>query len=1036
MVATAELPHGKRRVATVLFADLKGYSRLAEQLDPEDLAALMNRVLAGATRIVEAHGGIVNQYSGDDVKALFGVPLAHDDDPRRAVATAFELHRFMRSAIAELERPLGQPLALRTAIATGVIVTQVRDQREGLFGVTGDTINTAARLVASGATEEIVIDATTKRAVDAYYETAALGSVKLRGKQRPVEAFRVLRPIPRSWFEVPRERGLSAYAGRSREDRALDRHLAHAHAGEGSVVAVEGQPGIGKSRLLYELRRRAADDFRVLVAGCEGQAQVPFQPFLRLVRELLDVHDADPPDAQRTALIEGVAGLGAAEVEAALPLYLQLLSLRTDDHPIPAHLHGDALRGAILDGLTALLVAAAARQPLLVLLEDWHWADASSSAALRRLARVAAQHAMLVVVTARPHDDAAWRDTATQILRLHPLAAADARVVVRSRLGAATRLSDERLQALHEQTGGNPLFLEEVCQSLIENAAAVGLDAALAAVDVPPSVEAVIQARVDRLADDDRELLRTASVVGYTFARTLLERVAAERAPDVECGLARLVEHDLIDPAPERDGGEPRYRFRHAITRDVVYASALRRERRDLHLRVAEAIEATTPIERLATQYEALADHYERGENVERAAHFAACAAEKAAASFSLDAARMQYRRAIALLDRLGSTPERLRRRIDLSEAWAAASVYDPSAARCDVLRTSYELAERIGYRRGATRAVYWMGWFEHAFGNHETALAHFERALEIADPVLDHRLVSQLHTNLGQSYYHGAEFERAVEHLTRAIALRRGRTESQRTIVVANALGYLGLVDAERGDFAAARRRVQEALAIVRHLEQRQLEGSVLTMVTYVHLFQGDWEGALAHAAEMQAIADAIGGPYIAAMSRTARGYARVAGFGDWGGLADLEDAVRTLESSGSRLSMSVNDACLAEALALAGEPERAATHAERALARSTAFDRLGEAQAHRALALAHAVQRAWDTARDQAQRALQLATERGAARDAALTHLAQAEIERQAGDAVAARFAVAQARDAFARFGMPFHLRRADELAQALGA
>jgi class 3 adenylate cyclase/tetratricopeptide (TPR) repeat protein len=1029
MAAKADLPHGSRRVATVLFSDLSGYSRLGEQLDPEELAALMNRILAGATRIVEAHGGIVNQFSGDDVKALFGVPAAHDDDPRRAVAAALELHRFVGSLTDALARPGGEPLTLHTAIATGVIVTQVRDQREGLFGVTGDTINTAARLVGTAKADEIVIDATTQRAAAAFFETASLGELPLRGKQRPVKAFRVLRATPRAWFEVPRERGLSVYAGRAHEHETLDRCLDGARHGHGSLVAVEGQPGVGKSRLLYELRARTGDDVRVALAGCEGAAiRVPFQPFLRLVRELLDVRDTAAPDLQRTRLIAAATRLGPSVAEA-VPLYLQLLSLRTDDFPIPAHLQEDQLRAAILASLSALLVAAAQQRPLLVLLEDWHWADESSTDALRHLAKVVAEHALVVLVTYRPEGERPWREPQPQILRLKPLDADDARLIIASRLGQANP-PDELVRRLCDRTGGNPLFLEEVCRSLVEHAATSGLDGAIAALDIPPTVEAVIRARVDRLPEADRELLTLAAVLGRVFPLRLLEMLAGARGGEVGAAIERLTEHELVAALPESDRGEPTFQFKHAITREVVYELLLRQHRRALHRRAAEAIEASTPPERLEAQYEALAEHYEQGEAIERAAHFAARAADKAAASFSLVAARTQYRRAVALLDQLDGDAEQQRRRIDLSTQWAAASVYDPAAARCDVLHTSYELAERIGYRRGAARAVYWMGWFEHAFGNHETAISHFERALELADPLTDYRLVSQLHTNLGQSYYHGAEFALAGDHLSRAIALRGGGAASKRTVVIANARGYLALINAERGDFAAARVQVDEALGIVRQLGQRQIEGSILTMAAYVALFHGDWDGCLGIAAEMRAIADAVGAPYIDAMSRTASGFARVIGRGDDDGIADLERAVRALEASGSQLSMSVNYGCLAEALALGGEPARAIPFAERALARSQASDRIGEIQAHRALAIAWARSRPPRSAAalERLTTTIRLAETRGALREAALTRLALAELVEP--DAAARREALAHAIDAFARFDMGWHLARARSL------
>ncbi|MGH7895219.1 MAG: ATP-binding protein, partial [Candidatus Binatia bacterium] len=609
-----------------------------------------------------------------------------------------------------------------------------------------------------------------------------------------------------------------------------------------------------------------------------------------------------------------------------------------------------------------------------------------------------------------------------------------ARVVIASRLGA-TAVPEELARRLHERTGGNPLFLEEVCRSLVESTPAATLALAVDALEIPPTVQAVIRARIDRLPAEDQEILRLASVLGQTFSLRLLGALSEARIGVTAAALERLAGHELVAELAGSD--DTTYRFKHAITRDVAYDLLLRQYRRDLHRRAGRAIEATYPADRLEEHYEVLTEHYEQGEEYERAALFAGRAGDKAAASFSLNAARAQYRRAIALLDRLGSDPDRLRRRVDLSTQWAAVSVYDPAAARCDVLRTSYEFAERMGYRSGAARAVYWMGWFEHAFGNHETAVQHFERALELADPAADRRLISQLHTNLGQSFYHGAEFTLAIDHLSRAIRLRRGSASSGRTIVVANALGYLGLIDAERGDFAAAHARLDEALAIVRQLGQRQLEGSILVMVAFTDLFQGEWDACLRRAAEMRAIADVIGAPYIDAMSRTAEGFARAVGLEDPEGLVALELAVTALEASGSRLSMSVNYGCLAEALALGADPARATPYAHRALARSESSDRIGEIQAHRALGLAcarDAVPRP-DAARVHLAEGVRLADARGAVREAAVTRLRLAEVLIQIGDTVVSRETLEQATRAFETFGMRWHLAQASTLRRALG-
>src|SRR5262245_30800599 len=286
---SAALPHGRRSPATVLFADLSGYTALTEAVDPEEVAVLLNRILGEAGRILEAHGGTVNQFAGDEVKAVFGIPAAHDDDPRRAVTAALELHRFVRELDAELRPRLGHPLRLHTAINTGLIVAQRRDSREGVFGLTGDVINTAARLLAQAGPDEILIGPATLEAVEPYFHVERVGELMLRGKRAALTVHRVTEARAHTPFEAARGRGLSTYAGREREHARLAQCLAHIRTGRGRFVNVVGQAGLGKSRLFHELSVSVEQANLAVVAGrCEPYGNVsPYQPFIQVLRTLV-----------------------------------------------------------------------------------------------------------------------------------------------------------------------------------------------------------------------------------------------------------------------------------------------------------------------------------------------------------------------------------------------------------------------------------------------------------------------------------------------------------------------------------------------------------------------------------------------------------------------------------------------------------------------------------------------------------------------------------------------------------------------------
>src|SRR4029453_5162247 len=285
----AALPHGRRSPATVLFADLSGYTALTEAVGPEEVALLLNRILGEAGRILEAHGGTVNQFAGDEVKAVFGIPAAHDDDPRRAVTAALELHRFVRELDAELRSRLGHALRVHTAINTGLIVAQRRDSREGVFGLTGDVINTAAPLLAKAGPDEILIGPATHEAVEPYFRVERVGELMLRGKRAALVVHRVTEARAHTPFEAARGRGLSTYAGREREHARLGQCLAQTRAGRGRFVTVVGQPGLGKSRLFHELHARIEQaDLAVVAARCEPYGNIsPYHPFIQVLRALV-----------------------------------------------------------------------------------------------------------------------------------------------------------------------------------------------------------------------------------------------------------------------------------------------------------------------------------------------------------------------------------------------------------------------------------------------------------------------------------------------------------------------------------------------------------------------------------------------------------------------------------------------------------------------------------------------------------------------------------------------------------------------------
>lgn len=1025
-----ELPQGERRIATALFADLAGYTALAEALDPEEVAGVMNRLKRMAVSIVEGCGGTVNQFAGDEVMALFGVPRAHGDDPVRAVRAALELHEAVRELGDELAPRLQRALRLHTAIGTGLMITQLRDRRDGVYGVTGTAINVAARLVKEAAGDEILVGPTTHRQIRDDFETECVGPLALRGLAEPVVAHRVLRASARK--PPTADLGRKALLGRHAELETLLGALDDARAGRPRLVAVSGEPGIGKSSLFREFARAASEGSLVLRGTCPSFGTVaPYQPFRDVVRAALLPPGERTPDQQPGIDAEQASACLRAlgpECERQIPWLLGLLSLRMDALAVPAEAASDRLQEAILASLEILFRALARERAVVILLEDWHWADPASEAALEHLARGLADERLLLLVNYRSHFEPAWSAQAVR-LDLPPLCAEDTCAIARRILGEAPT---PLLLRIHERSGGNPLFVEEICQSIRELGPDGGLANPPLGGGVPDTVASVVRARIDRLTPAHVEVLKLASVLGEEFSRALLDRLcgSAERA---DAALGGLVRAGLIQE--DEDGA--RCRFKHAIVQEVAYAMLLLQRRRALHAAVAQAIEehAGASVE---AHFERLAHHFARSDEREKAVFYLERSGDKAATSGAMVQALGHYREAISILDELPHTSEHMKQRIALTQKLASVAIYRPWRSMRGVLELSYQFAERLGDARAQRRSLYWMGWLEAALGCWPEALGHFERCVPLAEASGDHKLLAQLQSNIGQVLFHTGDFAQAVQRLELSIWLQRqihGGLAS--APVVAYALGYLAMIDCEAGRFGLADERLEEAFKLAESSGQLQVEGALHTTRMVVESFRGNWPACLAAANVLLPRAQRIGSTYMLAMSHTLGGYARYALGEHSEGVAAMRRGIELLENTENGMNQSWIYSCLAGALSVVGSLDEAESLARHALQRAELLDRMGEPAAYRVLFTVAArrapqggpeVEAAFEAALEAARRR--------SPREEALTWVRAAEVLAEARDT---RWRCEVLRDCIARFEalqMPWYRARAERLLAELDA
>ncbi len=647
---------GERRVATIVFSDLSGYTALNERLDPEDVAAIMSRVKAEAVRIVERHGGMVNQFIGDEVVALFGIPVAHEDDPVRAVRAAMGLHQAVRLLSGEVEPRIGTPLRIHTGINTGLIVTGARDARDGHFSLTGDTVNTGARLLSQAEADTILVSPETQRLIAAFYETEALPAVPLKGKAQPMVPHRVLDSLgARTRLEAEARKGLTPYTGREGELGILRDCLERAALGKGQVVVVTGETGTGKSRLAHEFRAGlASDQYTLLEGSCEaGGEHTPYLPLIDAFARRLQLDELDSIADLQAHVIARIRAISPA-LEPVLPLVLQLLSIPGAEHPIPPHLQGEALRRALEEAVSSVLFAQARKLPAVLILEDWQWSDDASDSALRRILQGVPAERVLVMLLSRPERSPSieHHPYVTRIT-LGPLPPEQSRRLALGRL-QVSELPDGLWERIHQDTGGNPLYVEEMCMALvdegvvrIENGRAT-LSRPLQQVILPPAVHACIRARVDRLEPEAREVLSYSAVVGREIPARIVQELLAARLRVAEAWLSLEAANLLtcIQVQPER-----RYLFRNALTQLVVYETLLLQNRREVHRLVGQIIERTYP-ERIEEHVEVLTQHFQKAECWDKAAHYSIQAGLKAHRRYNLPLTRAHLTKARELVER------------------------------------------------------------------------------------------------------------------------------------------------------------------------------------------------------------------------------------------------------------------------------------------------------------------------------------------------------------------------------------------------
>lgn len=768
------------KYVTVLFSDMAGYTALSERLDPEELKELMSRIFGEIAQVVTHYEGFIEKFIGDAVMALFGVPKAHEDDPLRAIRAAREIHAVVENIGSELEKKVGRSIAMHTGINTGLVVTGHVDMKRGIHGVAGDAVNLASRLCDLAATGEILVDSDTYRRTEGHFAFEPLEPTAIKGKAQPVQAYKVVSPK-----EVPaathRTSGLRAeLIGRKAEMALLREALDGLRAGRGKIFSICGDAGTGKSRLVEEFKK--AVDLEE-IGWLEGRAyayaqNIPYFPLIDFLNKVFQIKEGDPPQKVRDKLESGIEHLmGAREDVAPYIGSLYSITYLTVEDVSP-----EFWKSRLQEAVQEILSALALRRPTVFCLEDLHWADPSFVELLRNLLQEVRQPA-LVICTYRPpftlfttHQVSVIQKIYQEI-RLKELSSSEAHNMLESLLETHTIPSELRV-FVQEKTEGNPFYLEELVNSLVESGTLrrdTGtwyLARTLLESDMLPTVQGLISARVDRLEKEMKRILQEASVIGRAFLYEILRRIT-ELKDRLERDLHGLEQLDLIRTKSFHPQLE--YVFKHALTQEVVYNGLLKKERQEIHDRIARVMEGLFQ-ERLSEFYETIAFHYRQGRSIHRAVDYLLKSGEKSLRRYALEESHRYFKEAFDLLSgKTDKTEEEEGLLVDLLVKWAFVFYYRGGFRELvDLFSAHQGLAESLDDKKRLGMFYAWLGFAIDSTGKFKEAYRYLRRALEIGEEIGDNQIIGYACTWLTWTCAEMGRFEEGIGYGEKAQDMAR----------------------------------------------------------------------------------------------------------------------------------------------------------------------------------------------------------------------------------------------------------------------
>ena len=769
ILTTRSSIEGERKLVTVFFADVANYTSVSEKLDPEEVHQIMDGVFKILMDEIHKYEGTINQFTGDGVMALFGAPVAHEDHAQRACYAALSIQNTLEAYGDKIEKDTRVEFKMRVGLNSGpVIVGAIGDDLRMDYTAVGDTTNLGSRMESMAKPGTILVSGNTHRLVRSFFEFESLGKVEVKGKKEPQDAFELIKAgevATRIGASIAK--GLTRFVGRKNSMAALLDAFDRVKSGSGQVVGLLGEAGVGKSRLLLEMRNMLPQGEYIYLEGrcLQYGGSMAYLPVLDILRSYFDIKEGDREFLIKKKMEEKVLDLDV-KLKGVIPPFQSLLSLKVDDEDF-SKLEPKEKREKTFEAIRDILVRGSQERPLILTVEDIHWIDKTSEEFLNYMIGWLPNTPIMLLLLYRPEYTHPWGSKSYYTkVGLDQLGTTSSGELVKAILEEGD-VAPELRQLILNRAAGNPLFMEEFTHTLLENGSIERKDekyilrGKASDIQVPDTIQGIISARLDRLEDNLKRTMQVASVIGRDFAFRILQTITGMREELKSYllnlqGLEFIYEKNLF---PELE-----YIFKHALTQEVAYNSLLLKRRKEIHARIGRAIEELYA-ERLEEFYEMLAYHYSKSDNLEKACRYSRLSGEKAEGNYSHREAFDFYEDAIDLLNKLPETAESKKEKLDVVGliVTALALLGFPEES-LGLLQEGERLSKELGDERRLAKFYNAMGMYYSHRGDPQLGMKYSEAAFKEARKNRDIELMVPLAFGLSTAYNPAGEYYKIAD--------------------------------------------------------------------------------------------------------------------------------------------------------------------------------------------------------------------------------------------------------------------------------